>query len=163
MNVIEWLTEKATPAPFCGCWLWTGSTKHGYGQTWHEGKRARAHRVAYSLFVGPTLPGKMVCHKCDTRACVNPDHLFLGTASDNARDMIAKGRYNREARARFQRAKTHCAQGHAYTPDNIYITNLGWRKCKACQKAYQKTHPKIIRKVAIPAAASSDQEQPQGK
>lgn len=74
-----------------GCWLWTGYlTPQGYGNF-----RGRpAHRVSYEVYVGP-IPGKLyVCHKCDVRACVNPDHLFVGDTSANARDMVAKGRHS---------------------------------------------------------------------
>lgn len=77
------------------CWLWTGYLSHGYGEIsrgGREGANAKAHRVAWELFRGEIPAGLMVCHHCDVPACVNPDHLFLGTALDNKRDEIAKGR-----------------------------------------------------------------------
>lgn len=83
------------PEPNSGCWLWLGHVKRdGYGQIRYEGKQTRAHIASYKMYKGPTN-GLFVCHKCDQRSCVNPDHLFLGTPSDNTQDCIKKGRFNR--------------------------------------------------------------------
>lgn len=76
-----------------GCWLWQGTILHtGYGQVCFEGHAQSAHRVAWLLTNGEIPKGLCVCHRCDTRACVRPDHLFLGTAKDNMQDMYRKGR-----------------------------------------------------------------------
>lgn len=93
----EAIEDGSIPVPFSGCWLWTGVlNRSGYGQTRPPGtggnKRVLAHRVSYEAFVGPIPPGLFVCHSCDVRCCVNPDHLFVGVNLDNCRDMASKGR-----------------------------------------------------------------------
>lgn len=88
--------NDSMPVTETGCWLWLGHwNSHGYGRIalGRRGAFISAHRAAYEQVHGPIKPGMCVCHKCDTPACVNPDHLFLGSHAANMRDRKNKGRY----------------------------------------------------------------------
>lgn len=121
-----------------GCWEISGfhfqhvvprADGKGYGTMCYRGKATRSHRLAWLLWKWPIPGDKWVLHRCDNPPCCNPDHLFLGTQTDNNKDMAAKGRYN------YHRSHyTHCRNGHPLFGENVRITKQGFRACKTCQR-----------------------------
>lgn len=114
-----------------GCLEWTGClNRGGYGRVGRG--QHNASRVAYRLFKGD--PGDLlVCHSCDNPICVNPEHLWLGTPSDNMRDCVSKGRH-------FRSGQTHCKNGHEFNEKNTYQRPDGGRRCRACNSRSVKRY-----------------------
>lgn len=116
-----------------GCWPWLGGTRpNGYGTfavkrdgNWSQ---TTAHRIAYQSFIGPIPEGFEVDHVCRNRACCNPEHLEAVPLQVN--------------RKRRNDAKTHCAQGHAFTPENTYWyrgkDGYLCRQCNICRRFYSR-------------------------
>jgi hypothetical protein len=110
------------------CDLWTRArNREGYGEVWHDGRLYRAHRLAWELSNGPIPEGLLVLHKCDTPACVNVEHLFIGTHTDNMADRKRKGR---QARGEQHGSRTH--------PESVRRGERHWTKSKSEKIAAQE-------------------------
>lgn len=112
------------------CWLFTGRPNNsGYGSIYFNGKKMGAHRASWIYHFGEIPKGIQVCHKCDTPLCVNPEHLWLGTRSQNMKDAVSKGRTKHPG----QSGKTHCKRGHEFNDKNTRFYRNG-RWCRVCHK-----------------------------
>ena len=114
------------------CIVWTAAKNvEGYGRFHYSGKFWMAHRLSWTLEIGEIPDGMHVLHKCDNPPCINVNHLFLGTNSDNVADKVSK---NRQAR----NYKTHCKNGHEYKKENTLIRKQGWKECRTCIRLNQR-------------------------
>jgi hypothetical protein len=130
--------KQNTPADFWnrvsktdGCWLWTGClASNGYGRFPLNYRRIPAHRYAWTLSNGPIPAGLEVCHHCDVRRCVRPDHLFLGTREDNIQDAKQKRRFP-------WNTSTHCRRGHELTGKNLILRSTPAVTANGVERVYQ--------------------------
>jgi len=96
-SIADRFHQKYEKIPIAGCWIWTAAVKEaGHGVIGVGSRKEgliKAHRLSYLLHKGGITKGLNVLHQCGVASCVNPDHLYLGTQKENARDMIRHGRH----------------------------------------------------------------------
>jgi hypothetical protein len=132
-----------------GCWEWKGYRgktegphQDGYGRITIGHKSIRAHRVAWELNHGCSIPSEiLVCHKCDNPPCCRPDHLYLGTKSDNERDCLRAGRNNPSIGEKNGEAKLTEAQ-----VIEIRGSNLSQRKLAVKYNVGRRTVVHVLRR-----------------
>lgn len=150
-HVLAHIKTKVTIDPITGCWLWQGFIQPermtdrgfrvgGYGNIGYRGRNISVHRAVWMIHNGLQPKGMDVCHTCDVRRCCNPEHLWLGTRSQNLRDMADKRRGPCGQKA----AKTTCDRGHPLSGDNVQLSNKGRRRsCKECDRILHR-QPKYV-------------------
>jgi len=120
------ITHRTRRDPLSGCWIWQGSTqRQGYGLAGYANRVWLAHRLAWTGRHGPIPAGKILCHRCDERRCVNPDHLFLGDWRLNMADLKAK-RLRRATAAAEDTGRIHIfIRGQELVGDVTWETDHG--------------------------------------
>lgn len=127
--------------PISACWEWQGNIEDsGYGRVWFQGRNEATHRLMYAWLIEPIPRGRhgdTLDHKvCEVKHCCNPAHLKLGPQRDNVlRSSTSLASLNAK--------KTHCPQGHSYSPENTLIQN-GRRHCRICKR--DRSHAAALRK-----------------
>lgn len=119
------------------CWNWRGTiTQYGYAQFRAGSESYRAHRLSYLWAKGIIPKGLVLDHLCRNRNCVNPEHLEAVTIKVNILRGVGFAAKNSK--------KTHCPEGHEYTPDNVYLDKTKRRHCKICHAERQREY--LLRK-----------------
>jgi hypothetical protein len=125
---------KVTPEPNSGCWLWAAATgRGGYGMyALTKRHHVSSHRLAYEVACGPIPEGLVVHHRCDTPACVNPDHLVVVTQRRNVLEGAATRKDGR------------CRRRHEMTPENTYVDPYGKGTCRECVRLCRRVRADAV-------------------
>lgn len=138
------------------CWEYLGTNSDGYGQITIDGVFYYTHQLSAMLYLGYKGYSKLfklvVCHKptCKSKACWNPDHIYVGTDADNNRDLRESG----NAHGKYTNV-THCVNGHEFTPENTYWSKRGKfmstkrRQCVICRSINDKRHKAKMKIVKV--------------
>jgi hypothetical protein len=135
------------------CWIWMGSkNSKGYGVRRKPGGGViTMHRYSFELANGPIGMGLNILHSCDNPSCVNPAHLRAGSQADNVADMVSRGRAKSG-----NTKKTHCPQGHEYSPKNTYTCKANGRHCREYDRTRQNIrHHKKTQSITQPLAQAA--------
>jgi hypothetical protein len=134
VKMTERLLDGSIPEPNSGCWIWVKADDKRYGSLSVDGRLKKAHRLSFECFVGHIPDGIKVCHRCDNTFCVNPKHLFLGTQSDNMKDMSSKGRNPMQLRP--ERSSLRAVRTVRYGVDH-HLAKLTPEKIREIRSKYQ--------------------------
>ena len=134
-NLIDQIEQLSVRIPFSGCWIWGGSTAKGYGQLTHMGKHMTAHRASFIAHNPGIATSKLVCHECDVKECVNPDHLYSGDYVTNRADMLDRERWSHP-----YATKDKCFAEHVYELVGFRVEKDGSRVYRECQKLNKRAY-----------------------
>ena len=151
-EIVERFWAKVDKSGPNGCWLWTASTRRGYGHFWWNGRLCLAHRVSWTLLRGEIPEGLTLDHLCRVHGCVNPDHLEPVTQKVNTLRGDTFPRRNSE--------KTHCAHGHRFTLENTRWTRVHGctaRVCRTCKREQTRRRDQKRRDARIAASRGGEQ------